>query len=166
MCVGSVAAIRLGAGTQKRARMDMSVTLVAPVAASWAPANSERASSAAIVATRATTFLRAQAQWLRRGLQHADDAVALAIVLDAHDRSHERWVAQIGATEQALGADAAQSVATAYSHLGRVAGSLEGGRMRLLDPEVAEQARKLLAARLTDVIEQTVEQLWKAAASA
>ena len=41
------------------------------------------------MATRATTFLRAQAQWLRRGLQHADDSVSLSIVLDAHDRAHE-----------------------------------------------------------------------------
>lgn len=143
----------------------MSVSTVAPVAAPWAPVNSERASTAAIVATRATTFIRAQAQWLRRGLEHADDTVSLGIVLDAHDRSHERWVAQVSAVELALGASAAQAVSQTYAFLGRIAGSLEAGTMSLLDPEVAIQARHLLAARLSDVTEQTVETLWKAAAT-
>jgi hypothetical protein len=145
--------------------MDMSLTMVAPVAASWTPANSERASSAAIVATRATTFLRAQAQWLRRGLEHADDSVALGIVLAAHDRSHERWVAHVNSVEEALGERASQAVSATYSYLGRVAGSLESGTMGLLDPDIAAQARHQLSARMTDITEQAVEAVWKAAAT-
>lgn len=143
----------------------MSVTLVAPVAARFTADSSTAASQAAIVATRATTFLRGQAQWLRRGLQHADDNVALSVVLAAHDRSHERWVTQIHAVEHALGEGAAVALNQTYAYLGRVAGSLEAGTMKLLDPDVATQARHLLAARLTDITEQTVEALWKAAAS-
>ena len=142
----------------------MSVTLVAPVAASWAPANGQAASNAAIVATRATTFLRAQAQWLRRGLEHADDSVALGIVLAAHDRSHERWVGHVNTVEQTLGERAAQAVGATYSYLGRVAASLESGTMSLLDPDIATTARHLLIDRLGDVTEQAVESLWKAAA--
>lgn len=144
--------------------MDMSMTVVAPVAASWAPCDGQRASSAAIVATRATTFMRAQAQWLRRGLEHADDAVALSIVLAAHDRSHERWVGQIGAVEHTLGDRAAQAVSTTYAYLGKLAASLEASTMSLLEPDVAMQARQLLAQRLTDVTESAVEALWQAAA--
>ena len=143
----------------------MSVTLVAPVATTLTPPTTERASTAAIVATRATTFMRAQAQWLRRGLEHAGDTVALGIVLAAHDRSHERWVAHIHAVEQDLGEGAAAAVSATYAYLGRVAGSLESGSMSLLEPEVATQARQQLAARLTDITEQAVEGLWKAAAS-
>ena len=143
----------------------MSVTLVAPVVTSWTPASSERAGCAAIVATRATTFLRAQAQWLRRGLEHAGDAVAVGIVLAAHDRSHERWVAHISAVEQELGESAAAAVSATYAFLGRLAGSLEAETMSLLDPEVSAQARHLLADRLTDITEQAVEGLWKAAAT-
>lgn len=142
----------------------MSVTLVAPVAATWAPTNGPAASSAAIVATRATTFLRAQAQWLRRGLEHADDSVAVAIVLAAHDRSHERWVDHVHAVEETLGDCAAQSVGATYAYLGRVAASLESGTMSLLDPDIATTARHLLIDRLGDITEQAVESLWKAAA--
>jgi hypothetical protein len=145
--------------------MDMSVTSVAPVVPSWAPANSERASCAAIVATRATTFLRAQAQWLRRGLDRAGDEVALRIVLTAHDRSHERWVAHINAVEHELGESAAAAVSATYAFLGRLAGSLEAGTMGLVEPDVAAQARHVLADRLTDITEQAVERLWKAAAT-
>jgi hypothetical protein len=140
------------------------MTVVAPDTAALAPSPGQRASSAAIVATRATTFLRAQAQWLRRGLEHADDAVALGIVLAAHDRSHERWVAHVRAIDDALGATAAQAVSVVYSHLGRVAGSLESGTWRQLAADVGEQARQVVAERLTELTEQTVDALWREAA--
>ena len=143
----------------------MSVTLVAPVATPWTPVSNERASHAAIIATRATTFLRAQAQWLRRGLEHADDPIALGIVLAAHDRSHERWVGHVNAVTHGLGDTAANGVSQTYAYLGRLAASLESGTMQLLDPEIASQARHLLADRLTDITEQAVEALWKAAAT-
>ena len=143
----------------------MSVTLVAPVAVPWAPVSNERTSQAAIVATRATTFLRAQAQWLRRGLEHADDPIALSIVLAAHDRSHERWIGHVNAVEQTLGETAAASVSQTYAYLGRLAESLETRTMHLLAPDVASQARHLLANRLTDLTEHAVEALWKAAAA-
>lgn len=120
--------------------------------------------AAAIAATRATTFLRAQAQWLKRGLTHADDAVAVGIVLGAHDRSHDRWVAVIDLVGRTLGAEAAQDVAVLYSYFGRVAGSLESATMDLLSPAVAASARQLLSQRLTDLTEHAVDALWRAAA--
>jgi hypothetical protein len=144
--------------------MIMSVMLAAPAAAAWTPTTGERTAAAAIVATRATTFLRSQTQWLQRGLEHADDSVALDIVLAAHDRAHERWVGQIRAVEQALGDVATQNINAAYSYLGRVAGSLDAGTMRLLPCEIATVARQLLAERLADITEQAVEALWDAAA--
>ena len=144
----------------------MSVTLVEPeIAAAWTPATAAHSTTAAIVATRATTFMRTQAQWLHRGLQHADCNVALGIVLAAHDRAHERWVAQIHAVEQTLGEDAAHQVATVYAYVGRIAGSLEAGTMQLLTEDLATHARQLLAERLTEITEHAVEAVWSAAAS-
>lgn len=124
------------------------------------------ATAAAIVATRATTFLRAQSQWLQRGLLHGDDGVAVRIVLDAHDRSHDRWVGLIDLVSRSLGGDAAGDVASLYAYFGRVAGSLEGESMSLLSSEVAASARQLLSQRLADLTETSVEVLWRAAAEA
>ena len=124
----------------------------------------DEVTAAAIAATRATTFLRAQAQWLQRGLTHADDAVAVGIVLGSHDRSHDRWVGVIDLVGRTLGTEVGQHVATLYAYFGRVAGSLERGTMDLLSPEVAASARQLLGHRLTDLTEHAVDALWRAAA--
>lgn len=142
----------------------MSATLVSPATAAWTPTAGEQATTAALVATRATTFMRAQVMWLRRGLDHASDPIALGIVLDAHDRSHDRWVEQIRAVEEALGEEAAKQVGTAYAYVGRVAASLERGTMDLLDPDIACSARQLLGDRLSDITEWAVEAVWQAAA--
>jgi hypothetical protein len=119
---------------------------------------------AALAASRATTFLRAQAQWLERGLVRADDPIAVDLVIGAHDRSHDRWVATIQIVSAALGEDAADDVAAVYTFVGRIAGSLERGAMDLLEPEVAAQVREYLAERLEDLTETTVDMLWQAAA--
>ena len=126
--------------------------------------DSAAVAATAITATRATTFLRAQSQWLQRGLLHGDDSIAVDIVLGAHDRSHDRWVALIDLVSRSLDAEAAQQVATLYAYFGRVAGSLEGEAMNLLSPDVAAHARQLQAQRLADLTEVTVESLWRAAA--
>lgn len=130
------------------------------------PFTTDEVEAGAIAATRATTFLRAQSQWLQRGLVHGDDSVAVSIVLSAHDRSHDRWVNLIDLVTRTLGEDAAQQVATLYAYFGRVAGSLERESMNLLSPDVAASARKLLAHRLSDLTEAAVESLWRAAAEA
>ncbi len=120
----------------------------------------------ALAATRATTFLRAQAQWLERGLRHADDRVAVDIVIGAHDRSHDRWVGIIRLVAAALGDDAADAVSSVYAYVGRIVGSLECGATDLLDDDVAAQVRGYLATRLVEVTEAAVETLWVAAAAA
>lgn len=141
----------------------MTGTMVHPTEAP-AVTTADEVSTAAIVATRATTFLRAQAQWLQRGLNHADDGFAVAIVLGSHDRSHDRWVALIDLVGRTLDTEVSQNLATLYAYFGRVAGSLERGTMNLLSPEVAGSARQLLAQRLTDLTEHAVDALWRAAA--
>jgi hypothetical protein len=143
----------------------MTVTLI-PSTAAPAAGTSSGAPLAAITATRATTFLRAQAQWLLRGLDHGDDAVAVGVVLDAHDRSHDRWVGLIDVVTKSLGSPAAGDVASLYAYFGRVAGSLEGKGLELLSPDVAVSARQLMAQRLTDLTEAVVDALWRAAAEA
>ncbi len=142
----------------------MTVTLAQRTAVS--PENAADVTAAAIAATRATTFLRAQSQWLQRGLSHGDDAIAVGIVLSAHDRSHDRWVALVDTVTRALGAEAGQQVASLYAYFGRVAGSLEHDTMNLLSPEVATSARQLLLQRLADLTEIAVDALWRAAAEA
>ena len=124
------------------------------------------APAAAIAATRATKFLRGQAQWLERGLRCGNDRIAVGIVMGAHDRSHDRWVATIRHVAGVLGDDAANALASVYAYVGRVAGSLERGAMELLDESVAEQVRQHLAERLSDVTEAAVEIIWQAAAEA
>ncbi|HVM21163.1 MAG TPA: hypothetical protein VM307_14485 [Egibacteraceae bacterium] len=120
--------------------------------------------AAALTARRATTFLRAQAQWLSRGVQQGDDRVAVAIVLSAHDRSHDRWVAMLGQVATVLGDDIADHLAAVYGHLGRVAEALAQGALELLAPSTAAMARQLVVERLTDVTELAVEALWGRAA--
>lgn len=122
-------------------------------------------SELAMVATRATTFLRAQAQWLERGLTNGHDPVAVGIVLDAHDRSHDRWVATIRMVAAALGDDAANAIATVYSSMGRIAGSLDVGATEMIDSNLAVQVRQFLADKLSEVTESAVETLWAAAAT-
>lgn len=140
----------------------MSVTLVNRAALSTP--DPAAVTAAAITATRATTFLRAQSQWLQRGLLHGDDSVAVGIILSAHDRSHDRWVNLIDLVARTLDAEAAQQVASLYSYFGRIAGSLEGEGLRLLAPDVATAVRQLQARRLAEVTEVAVESLWRAAA--
>lgn len=120
----------------------------------------------ALAATRATTFLRGQAQWLQRGLTHSGDRVAVDIVLSAHDRSHDRWVNLVRLVEDCLGEEAAAQVSTLYSYVGRVAGSLDNGAMESLCPDVAAQVRQLTSDRLGELTELAVEALWAAAAQA
>jgi hypothetical protein len=145
----------------------MSVTVVPSAAAgeSGLRVQSE-VTAAALAATRATAFLRAQTLWLQRGLSRCDDRFAVDLVLDAHDRSHDRWLGVIAQVSRHLGEEAAGQVAAVYAHLGRVAGSLERDAMALLSPEVASQARTLVADRMEDLTEQTVESLWAWAAQA
>lgn len=144
----------------------MSVTFVSRGAtgADGAQAAPNAATAKALAATRATTFLRAQAQWLQRGLLNGQDRVAVDIVLGAHDRSHDRWVATIRLVDAALGDDAANQIAAVYAYMGRIAGSLDHGAADLLDCKLAVQVREFLAERLVDVTEAAVDHLWAAAA--
>ena len=150
----------------------MSMTLAFRDAAAGGDGSTEElamvqgAPAAAIAATRATTFLRGQAQWLERGLRSGNDRIAVGIVMGAHDRSHDRWVATIRHVAGTLGDDAANAVAAVYAYVGRIAGSLERGSMDLLDESVASQVRQHLAERLADVTEGAVETIWQAAAEA
>lgn len=144
----------------------MNVTVVPPVAETWTPSPDQRASAAALAACRATTFIRAQGAWLRKGLLQAWDQVTVDIVLAAHDRSHGRWLDIVTASHQALGSEAATRLSGLYGYCGRVAGALEAGAITLLEPTVAAQARDLAAERLDAVTEQAVEALWSAAAQA
>lgn len=142
----------------------MTTTLSQAAQPSLAPVQDP--TSASIAATRATAFLQAQAQWLQRGLQHGSDPVAVGIVLGAHDRSHDRWVALIELVWRSLGSEAAQEVASLYAHVGRVAGSLERATMDLLPAEIATAARALLAQRLDELTEIAVETLRRTARDA
>ena len=145
----------------------MSVTLTSRAATepsgSDAVATETPAPPAALAATRATTFLRAQAQWLERGLLNGQDRIAVGIVLGAHDRSHDRWVSTIRLVAAALGDEAANAIASVYSYMGRVAGSLDGGAMEMIDSNLAMQVRQFLAEKLGEVTEAAVETLWAAA---
>ena len=138
----------------------MTMTLLSSADAS---AVTPDATELALAATRATTFLRAQAQWLERGLHSGQDPIAVGIVLSAHDRSHDRWVATIRMVSAALGDDAANAIASVYSHMGRIAGSLDVGAMEMIDSNLAVQVRQFLADKLTEVTEGAVETLWAAA---
>lgn len=124
------------------------------------------ATTAAVAATRVTTFLRAQAQWLCRGLSHSSDRVAVDIVLGAHDRSHDRWLGLIHHVSELLSDDVADEIAILYAYMGRIAGSLHNGATERLCPQVARSVRELLAERLNDRTEAVVERLWQAAAEA
>lgn len=123
------------------------------------------APAGALAATRATAFLRAQAQWLQRGLERGGDPVAVDIVLSAHDRSHDRWVGVIAGVYDGLGDEAAGEVVALYAHFGRVAGALERAATQLLSPSVAADVRRQLGARLGERTEDVVESLWSAAAA-
>lgn len=130
-----------------------------------APVATTDATSLALTASRATTFLRAQTQWLQRGLNNSGDRVAVGIVLGAHDRSHDRWVNLIRIVGDRLGEDVATQVAALYGFFGRVAESLERGAMESLCPEVASQGRRFIADHLEELTEAAVESVWIAAAT-
>lgn len=138
----------------------MTMTLIS---SADAPVATPGATELALAATRATTFLRAQAQWLERGLLNGQDPIVVGIVLGAHDRSHDRWVATIRVVAAVLGDDAANAIATVYSYMGRIAGSLDVGAMEMIDSNLAVQVRQFLADKLAEVTEAAVETLWAAA---
>ena len=140
----------------------MTMTLLSSADAPVAPPDT---AELALAATRATTFLRAQTQWLQRGLASSGDRVAVDIVLGAHDRSHDRWVATIRIVAAVLGDDAANAIATVYSYIGRIAGSLDVGAVEMIDSNLAVQVRQFLADKLDEVTEAAVETLWAAAAA-
>lgn len=122
------------------------------------------ATTAAMTATRATTFVRAQCQWLQRGLSHSCDPVAVAVVLGAHDRSHDRWVSVIQQVRETIGDEAALEMSLLYLSMGRIAESLSRRATELLCPNVAAEVRELLGQRLGDRTEAVVEHVWQAAA--
>jgi hypothetical protein len=119
--------------------------------------------AAALAATRATTFMRAQALWLRRGLECAGDPLALEVVMAAHDRSHDRWVRVISHVGDHLGEEAAQAVSAVYGTFGKTAGCLERDALDLVHADVAERVRAVLARRLEDMTEQVIKLLWRLA---
>ena len=141
----------------------MTATLLRTTAEIAMPLTFE-ATSAAMTATRATTFLRAQCQWLQRGLAHSSDPVAVAVVLGAHDRSHERWVSVIQAVRETMGDEPADEMSLLYLSMGRIAESLSRRATELLCPNVAAEVRDLLGERLCDRTEAVVEHVWQAAA--
>lgn len=124
------------------------------------------AASRGVDADATAAFLRAQAAWLRRGLVRAGDPVAVALVLAAHDRSHERWVRLVATVTRGCGAAAGQRVAALYGFHGHVAGSLERRACELLDPPLAREVRRMIAERLADLIEATVAAVTDAARDA
>lgn len=112
----------------------------------------------------ATLFLRAQASWLCRGLtQAADDPIAVRIVLGAHDATHGRWLSLIARVQRSFGSAVAEQLSRVYAFHGRVAGSLERGVDPLLEPDLAEQIRRVLAEHLRQVTEAAVDLLEQAA---
>ena len=119
--------------------------------------------AAALAATRATTFMRAQSLWLRRGLESAGDPMALEVVMAAHDRSHDRWVRVISHVSDHLGEEAAQAVSTVYGTFGKTAGCLERDALDLVHADVAARVRAVLARRLEEMTEQVIKLLWRLA---
>ena len=82
-------------------------------------------------------FLQVQTAWLHRGLRHADDPRAVAVIVDRLECSHERWVSLIADAQRSAGTGLADPVTALYQHAGRVVGSLEHGFIRLLDADTA-----------------------------
>ena len=142
----------------------MSTTAVPFQTEIWAvPEQEGTHAAAALAATRATTFMRAQALWLRRGLECAGDPLALEIVMAAHDRSHDRWLRVISHVSQHLGEEAAAAVSGVYGTFGRTAGCLERDALDLVHADVAARVRAVLARRLEDMTEQVIQVLWRLA---
>jgi hypothetical protein len=141
----------------------MSVTAVGFQTELWTVPDDGEHTAAALAATRATTFMRAQALWLRRGLECAGDPIALEIVMAAHDRSHDRWVRVISHVGEHLGGDAATAVSGVYATFGRTAGCLERDALDLVHPDVAFRVRAVLARRLEEMTEQVIKLLWRLA---
>ena len=141
----------------------MSATAIPFQTELWTVPDQGTHAAAALAATRATTFMRAQALWLRRGLECAGDPVALEIVMAAHDRSHDRWVRVISHVSDHLGAEAAQAVSSVYGTFGRTAGCLERDALDLVHADVAVRVRAVLARRLDDMTEQVIKLLWRLA---
>jgi hypothetical protein len=107
----------------------------------------------------AILFMRAQAAWLHKGLQHADDSTAVGIVLGAHDTAHESWLGLIAAVHRCLGDAAAQEIATLYSFCGRVVGCLERGPHERLEADLRTHVHELLASRLESLTDAAVSKL-------
>lgn len=106
----------------------------------------------------ATLFLRAQASWLRQGLERSADPAAVGIVLGSHDASHESWLALIGLVER-LDADVAEALSTLYGYHGRVVGSLERGFDTRLDADVLCEVRRMLSDRLEQLTDEAAARL-------
>lgn len=107
----------------------------------------------------AALFLQSQASWLRQGLERAGDATAVGMVLASHDTSHASWVALIAAVGDAVGTEAADTLAALYAFCGRVAGVLCRGPDPRLSPTVAACVRSQLTDRLTELTDAAVTTL-------
>ncbi|MPZ73829.1 MAG: hypothetical protein GEU74_11460 [Nitriliruptorales bacterium] len=130
----------------------------------WTDPDHSPSAVAALAATRATTFIRAQVMALRRALAWAGDRIAVDIVITAHDLSHERWVRVVNHVRTHLGEDAGLQVSAVYQWVGHTAQSLENGAIDLLDADLATRAREVASSHLDAVAEQAVEALWRIAA--
>ena len=100
----------------------------------------------------AADFLRAQACWLRDGLQRAEDPVSVRMVLRAHDAAHPAWCVLIGHVRSSDPGLAAK-LDGLYAYHGRVAGALDRGRDPLLADATVRAVRALLADRLEAMTE-------------
>jgi hypothetical protein len=106
----------------------------------------------------ASWFLQSQASWLVHGLDRADDATAVAIVLGRHEAGHGTWLALIADIER-IDAALSEELSSLYAFHGRVVGSLERGPDPRLCREVHLQVRRLLRRRLLALTAGSVERL-------
>ena len=130
----------------------------------WTDPTASGEAVAALAATRATTFMRAQAGWVQRGLDSGDDRIVVDLVIATHDQSHDRWVRVFNHVSTHLGEEAGQEVAAVYRCVGRTVGSLEQRAFGLLDTDIATKARHVLAENLAGTTERAIENLWRIAA--
>jgi hypothetical protein len=112
----------------------------------------------ALDAEAAAVFVQAQATWLCRGLERADDPAAVRLVLSRQEAGHEPWLALIAAAQR-RDADLGRRIAGLYAFHGRVAGSLERGTDLRLDPHVFARLRSLLCHGLRRLTDETVSVL-------
>ena len=130
----------------------------------WTEPGASAQAVAGLAATRATTFMRAQASWLQRGLSCGDDRFVVDMVIATHDRSHDRWVRVFNHVTTHLGDEAGQHVAAVYRCIGRTVGSLEQRAFGLLETDIATKARHVLAEGLDETTEQAIDAIWRIAA--